>query len=1038
MTEVTKDLIFRVGFQSKDESTQKLQATIAGVTEEYKKAKAGSLEFVEAEKKVANASAAAGKEFERSAKATSQFNETLSKASASAKSLQTMDKIAATMEAGIVSVDDAAKSLTSNLKASESELEKINTLVEEFKAQLSGATKISQIDQITTQFKQLSGGLSQEGLSLFIDKIAEAAVDARTELVNLSKEEFINANVETRLTSVEEKAVSITKRLKELKDQARNTEDPDALIRIATEAGRLQDQLNSTNEVIKALSSSTFFTDTLVEGAETAVSSFTTLQGIFSVFESDNQALAAAAQRAQGALALLAGSQQLLTDLKKGDNIVTRLQIASQRAYAFVVGETTGALKAARVALAALGVGAVIAGIALLVQNWEKLREVIGLSNPARERSNEISKRAIEATSSEIAAIRSASEELKSNNTTQERRVAIIEDLKQKYPKYLENINSETSSYEEVEAALQKVNKALLAKASLNAAQELLTDKIKEKLLLQNTALEDNATLLDQAQAKLAGLVNPAIEKQLLIVSGVENKGAALQTVEQEINAILEEVLKFQNELNTLGGDPTAPVKETERRTEAAAAQVRAKLGTIAALEEKVNELRKKARQEALIGSEDFFNTVDLLVFAEKQLADAQALLQKQVDEGPEEGSIAALEQRLSELRKSLNETSQAADDYSAILQAVFEAEDILNEARKAIERPDLFGPRDAELTEAERHELALANIKRVGEERIIDIQIDYKKRRLELLKQFGRLTIEEETRINNEIAELELQKSQIRTDESTKEAADRKQRLNDIINGSALVIQNAFNTAQALLAIEQAKNDRMIDMQQQRVDEVRNIADQGNAELLQKEEKRLEDLNKKREKFVRQQQALIAIQLVAESALAIARAAAEGGAAAPFTIAATLLALTAGLAQAKAAASQAAFFKGGIADWDNLNTGGGYTGDGNPHDVSVSQGRKPYTYHKQEYIMDHTITGFRNNRKWFDHIRQYRVDLDEVFKRRGETVVIPAAADNKEIVEAIREIPAPAFYLNSKGIIRIVERNREASRRVNKIRRTR
>jgi hypothetical protein len=75
-------------------------------------------------------------------------------------------------------------------------------------------------------------------------------------------------------------------------------------------------------------------------------------------------------------------------------------------------------------------------------------------------------------------------------------------------------------------------------------------------------------------------------------------------------------------------------------------------------------------------------------------------------------------------------------------------------------------------------------------------------------------------------------------------------------------------------------------------------------------EKERLEKLEQQREEAIEKEKRLAQIQLVINSTLAIAKAAAEGGAAAPFTIAATLVALIAGFASARATAN-GAFFDG-------------------------------------------------------------------------------------------------------------------------------
>jgi len=164
----------------------------------------------------------------------------------------------------------------------------------------------------------------------------------------------------------------------------------------------------------------------------------------------------------------------------------------------------------------------------------------------------------------------------------------------------------------------------------------------------------------------------------------------------------------------------------------------------------------------------------------------------------------------------------------------------------------------------------------------------------------------------------------------------------------------NIFKLLNEILNIQIANSERAINNQRSRIDQAKDIAEQGNAELLQLEEERLNKLIKQREKFVRQQQALALIQLTAESTLAIAKAAAQGGALAPFTIASTLIALAAGFAQAKAQAAQAVQ---GFAT-------GGYTGDGSKYETAG-------VVHKGEFVFNKETTS--RHRKFFEDIHKGR-----------------------------------------------------------------
>lgn len=202
------------------------------------------------------------------------------------------------------------------------------------------------------------------------------------------------------------------------------------------------------------------------------------------------------------------------------------------------------------------------------------------------------------------------------------------------------------------------------------------------------------------------------------------------------------------------------------------------------------------------------------------------------------------------------------------------------------------------------------------------------------------------------------------------------KDRLKEYIDYFADIFRAAVDATNKILALKIKEVDGQISQQERRVEAAKNIADRGNAELLEMEQKRLDDLTKKKEKFVRDQQALAAVELVANTAIAVSKAAAQGGVAAGVTIAAALIALVAGLASARAIASQAAFYDGGFYNGD------GFTGHGNPKEESKAVGSKPYTYHKEEMIFNHKKT--RKFRDVFEGVHQGKIDLNEWKMKAG------------------------------------------------------
>lgn len=196
---------------------------------------------------------------------------------------------------------------------------------------------------------------------------------------------------------------------------------------------------------------------------------------------------------------------------------------------------------------------------------------------------------------------------------------------------------------------------------------------------------------------------------------------------------------------------------------------------------------------------------------------------------------------------------------------------------------------------------------------------------------------------------------------------------------------------------------DRQINAQQNRVDKAKQIAEQGNAELLQEEEDKLNKLNQQRARYVRSQQIIIAAELIANASLAIAKTAGQTGAASPFTIPATIVALIAGLASVKARfANQGGFEKGG------------YTGDGQRKEVAG-------TVHKGEFVFTQEKT------------KKYRSLFEDIHKGRdpylanglGEKIVVinNHGMDDKlgRIEKAIKGQSRVALNIDERGIYGIV-----------------
>lgn len=180
------------------------------------------------------------------------------------------------------------------------------------------------------------------------------------------------------------------------------------------------------------------------------------------------------------------------------------------------------------------------------------------------------------------------------------------------------------------------------------------------------------------------------------------------------------------------------------------------------------------------------------------------------------------------------------------------------------------------------------------------------------------------------------------------------------------MAVNNISATAyevNSIIALEQQKNDKLIQLQEERLENAKKTS----SASLKVEQDRLNELLEKRRKYERAQRVIDAGVIVANQAVAISGA--IKSIATSTTVVekvANVLALVAGIT-ASIAAVRSAFQDTGFKD-------GGYTGDGNPNETSTRLGRKPYTYHKGEFVMDADLTN--ENRDMFEGLHKRKLSV--------------------------------------------------------------
>ena len=280
------------------------------------------------------------------------------------------------------------------------------------------------------------------------------------------------------MQKTEEKSASLKTELRKLKEQlSKLPEGSEEYNKIAQKAGEVSDKLGDINTRIKNLGSDTKNIDAVVQGTQALSGAFTVATSASALLGEENKDLQETMAKVESAIGLTVGIQSVANALQKEtalsiglNTIATKIQIGAQLAYTAVVGGTTGALKALRVALVSTGVGAIVVLLGYLIAKLTESKEATEDQTQAQERLNaslEQSQKLFDKTTKEIdtftkirvlrAKIAGASEkELQSiEKEAHEERLANIKAEKERLYELLndKNISLETS---------KKINDALL------------------------------------------------------------------------------------------------------------------------------------------------------------------------------------------------------------------------------------------------------------------------------------------------------------------------------------------------------------------------------------------------------------------------------------------------------------------------------------------------------------------------------------------------------------------------------------------------
>jgi hypothetical protein len=610
----------------------------------------------------------------------------------------------------------------------------------------------------------------------------------------------------------------------------------------------------------------------------------------------------------------------------------------------------------------------VIGGInpfGLLLTAIPALISYLTSATSAQNAFNEAAESAIDTYVKEKVALDDLFFSLSDVNLKGEDRKAVIDEINNQYGQYLPNLLTEASTAEDVAAAYDLVNQALIRKAITQAKTQALEEATAKLLKGEMDAMKEIAesqAIIDEQKAKGYGKVSQGardnIKRQQENIKYLKDEyQQSLKIIDQASKDLEKTLITTSNTTTKTTNNNTNKVrtythtsqKQTVKQTKGFYKELQ-KLAV-----DQLNNARKilsdeeKARikgiQDAIKATEDLLNYQISLtnegseerITAESQYTDVLTDLYKRYAQ-----ELGMSETQINQfIADRLKNRTQLYDEFYTN-QSDLKANSIeteLNQELLALEQErnkkldaaflnvDLQEKIDEEYNQKRLILEAKAN------QKILDSRIQFLQKSRDLLFAAGDTKAVSE--LDKQISDLKLKYEELNkatidankqilkgateafvktTEEGEKTTKTLTDKQKELIDQSAQLIQgvsdNVFNVLNAQVQAYIAGLDKAIDKSKSALDEIRSNSENYNARQLEIEKERLEKLEAERARAVEREKNLASVQLAINAAIAVSKAAAETGPGAPIAIALTLASLIAGLAQARVAAGNA-FFHG-------------------------------------------------------------------------------------------------------------------------------
>lgn len=362
-------------------------------------------------------------------------------------------------------------------------------------------------------------------------ELGKVATEVKNTSDALSKQDKVLKDNTTSTLALRSQLRQMIEQLAQMKVAGQDNTEQYRLL--AQQAGKLKDAIGDANQEVKNFGSDTSTLDGVISLAGGIAGGFAVVQGAAALFGDESEELQKTLLRVNAAMAILQGLQQVQVLLQKESAAATLANTISLKLFNFVVGTSTGLLKAFRIALALTGVGLLVIGVIALVNAFkssndemERANELIDQQKNRLEGLNALNEQRTELELARARAIGAAeSELLKVQGRSLLQRRADIKEVIKNLKDEQSQLNSTSEAWfnlnkqiDESGDEIRNIDNELLVR-SINLEKQLADERaeaLKKRIDAQKKANEEAAKLAKERRAAEFEDFRAGIELQLL------------------------------------------------------------------------------------------------------------------------------------------------------------------------------------------------------------------------------------------------------------------------------------------------------------------------------------------------------------------------------------------------------------------------------------------------------------------------------------------------------------------------------------------